>query len=109
MSRTLRRNKKNLIDQHVGTREACQRGDGWMMYRYGRDLPFEQAYARCVHRYTRDHRNGYFSIPRWYRRVHGSKDVRLRENHALLAHQHNDSWEAHSPDSRYRSKGYHWW
>lgn len=108
MSRTLRRNKKHLIDDHVGTREANQRDDWWMRYRYP-DLSFEQAYARAVHRYTGDRPKGRFGIPRWYRRMHGSKEVRVRENHALYLHRREDTWESHAPENRYRSTGYAWW
>jgi hypothetical protein len=108
MSRTLRRNKKHLILDHVGAPDKCKRDGWWMGHCHYRDLPFEQAYARSVHRYTRDHHNGYYGIPRWYRRLHGSKDVRLRENQALHVHHHRDSWDAHIPETRYRSKGYHW-
>lgn len=106
MSRTLRRNKKHLINDHVGTFDEFRGYDWWLRRRYP-GLTAEQAYERAVHRYTRDHHPGYFGVPRWYRRMHGSKAVRVRENQALRVHHRYDSWDAHIPESRYRSAGYY--
>ena len=108
MSRTLRRNKKHLIASSVGSREDNQRDCWWLMHRYP-TLTFDQAYDRRRHRYTRDHHSGHFGVPRWYRRRHGSKKLRMREGHLLFLHDREDSWEAHSPDSRCRDAKWYWW
>lgn len=108
MSRTLRRNKKHLIDRWVGNRETNRADPWWLMYRYP-TLTFDQAYERSRSRYTRDHSSGHFGVPRWFRRRHGAKVIRLREKSAIYIHLHDDSWDSHLPDSRCRNAKWFWW
>ena len=108
MSRTFRRKDYRLINRWVGSREEHTRDPQWLMYRYP-TLTFDQAYARLVACYTRDHHKGHYGVPRWFRRLHGSKQLRLNESIKLHRHQWDDSWDNHVPESRCRNAKWYWW
>lgn len=108
MSRTFRRNKKTLIDRHVGTRDENLRDSWWILNRFP-TCTAEKAYEKAVARYTRDHHSGHYGVPRWFRRQHGSKQIRLNENHKLHRYLLEDRLEAHAPENRVRDAKWYWW
>lgn len=105
MARTYRRNKKHLVLDHCGTFEET-RDDRWWDDAH---LTPEQTYARRVARFTRDHPSGRFGVPHWYRRLHGSKRLRLLELIKLRRHLRDGEWEKHLPENRTRTAKWYWW
>ena len=108
MSRTIRRNQKWLTNYYVGSREECVKDPHWVMHRYP-TLTFEQAYAREKARLHRDHNPGHYGVPRWFRRLHGSKQIRLNEKAALHRCVRHDQYDVHAPDSKARNAAWYWW
>lgn len=108
MARTFRRNKKYLILKVVGTIEHTYDDRAWFQWRYP-DLAPELAYSRCKARYTRDHHPGRHGVPRWFRRMHGSKALRLDEQCKLHRSLRRDEWDDHLPENRTRNASWDWW
>lgn len=108
MARTFRRNKKYLILKVVGTIEQVYDDRAWFQWRYP-DLSLELAYSRCKAHYTRDHHSGHHGVPRWFRRMHGSKALRLDEQCKLHRSIRRDEWDDHLPENRTRNASWYWW
>lgn len=108
MARTTRRNKPHLISSYVGSFDEFLQDPWWLSKRY-HGCTMEQAYAQYKARYTRDHRSGRYGVPHWFRRLHGSKDLRLCESHKLHCALRSENWESHLPDSRRRNAKWYWW
>lgn len=108
MSRTFRRTRPHEIRQRYGTRSEEAKEPWWIMCHYP-TLTFEQAYERAVARYHRDHPSGHYGIPRAFRRLHGSKAVRLSEYRAIHRGLRRDEWDDHLPDNRFRGVAQYWY
>lgn len=108
MSRTTRRNNKQLIDRYLGTYDELKLRAQHVIDRYPDGLTFEQAYTRDRARYTRDRRAGIHGRPNWWRRVNGVWLIRQREQQALHYHLRTDSWDEHLPENRPRVRHGYW-
>ncbi len=111
MSRTIRRNKKHLIQSYCGNldelRQEFAHGCRWV--KDSHILGIDRAYQRKVARFTRDHRSGRFGIPRWYRQMHGVHLYRRLEKQKIHKHLREDSFDNHLPEPRIRDSMYYWW
>lgn len=106
MSRTRRRNNRDIIRQHCGRREDIDR---WDRERWpGRDD--DHVYARRINDFIRDHHSGIYGIPRWWRRQHWTQPLRRDGKRELYRCLQLGSWDDHLPtclggDLRH---GYYW-
>jgi hypothetical protein len=100
MSRTLRRNKKHLILDKVGTI------DDFVSWRYRRFTP-EVGYKRAVHRYTRDRHSGVHHVPRWWRKLHFVDPERRAAKQEIQRCLSQSSFDDHL-DPRYRGANWLW-
>jgi hypothetical protein len=107
MSRTFRRLKRHLIDQNVD-----RPSDIWD-WEFDRYQTNDVARIRIIqlHRYIGDGGSHRYpcGVPRWYRRIHGSKATRLankREIHRCIA---IDTWDDHKPHFLRDNAAYSWW
>ena len=108
MSRTFRRNKKWQINHYIGSYEENAEDPWYTMYRYP-TLTYDQAYDHMRARLTRDHHPGHYGVPRWFRRMHGSKHVRMKEKARLFRCWQRDEWDQHFSENRMRNAKWFWW
>lgn len=104
MSRTLRRNKKQLIRNYCGLPENI---DKWDKDRYGGNT-VEETYARRVRWYTRDHHKGMFTAPSWWNNMFFNRPHRRKEQQKLQRHIKYGDWDNHTPDKPHRVSRV-WW
>lgn len=107
MSRTYRRNTKELIRQSIGSFEDNLRDSWWMEYRYPGLAP-EVAYAQRLAWWRRDCKSGDRSPPSWYVNLYFTRRQRREEQIALKAYMLSEEWDAFLTTPYLRSAAYRW-
>lgn len=107
MARTLRRNNRNIIRMHCGTKDEL---DDWDRKRWpGKND--DEVYLRRVREFTSDHSRGMYGVPRWFRRMQWTGPMRRHGRREIIRCLQKGSWDDHLPpykkgdDGRY---GYYW-
>lgn len=100
MSRTIRRNKKHLIRDAVGTLEDAQRDPWWYCRRGMRHLTPEEAYARRRARYMSD-AGWSWSVPSWYTRLTCNVPERRFAKREVFRCISKGDWDDHVTDKNY--------
>ena len=108
MSRTFRRLERHNIQRWVGRPDDFS---SWRIERLYPTLSRQQLYIRAVRRYTSDAgSHGYpCGIPYWFRRIHGSKAMRLGNREEIFRCLTNESWDDHKPLNLRHIAGCWWW
>jgi hypothetical protein len=107
MSRTFRRNKSYLIKSWVGRPDDI---DSWDCKRFQLTDP-SQVYQIKVRRFISDSGSkGYpCGVPRWYRRIFGSKATRIANRREIQRCVTQDCWDDHKPHFFRDNAAYSWW
>lgn len=116
VSRTVRRKEKWLFQQAVGSFEEWHAPSPGYPFtetvelRKSREsgVSLEWLYAQRVAQFRGDHRSGYYSAPHWFRRLYGSKHVRLVNAQQLHVCNKYDEWDQHAPHPFVSNAGWFW-
>lgn len=108
MSRTFRRLKRHLIQDHCGRLSDLIADPSWLAYRQerygGRDAV--QTFQRMVHSFISDNKPGIHHIPGWFNRVHSTKPMRQLGKQRLKSALQTDRLDGYSlPKKVHRP----WW
>ena len=116
MSRTFRRkNETWKFNQVVGSFERFAEPwlpgvEAWEV-RVSRKsgVSLERMYAQRVAWFYGDTGSGKRGPPRWFRRIHGSKQIRLINESELRKCKSLDEWDSHSPTYLKNNAGWFWY
>lgn len=107
MSRTFRRNKKNLIRRRIGTLDEFQREYSYWMWRYP-CLNIVQIHERVTARFRRDNKSGRYSVPRWFRHEKYNAPARRAERLEIHRCLRADEWDDHLTGHHPTGARRHW-
>lgn len=107
MSRTYRRNKKDLIRLHIGGNDFY--GQPYHPWKF-RHLPLEEARIRAARRFTADNHSGQYHVCRWWRKLYYVDPERRGAKVEIRRCLDQGSFDDHlDPRLRGAASQWHWW